>query len=125
MSKSIISGNRKGVCLICRRIGQTEEHHIFGSGNRKKADREGLTAYLCHNCHNEPPNGVHFNRERNIHLKQIGQLAWMNYYGKTTADFIREYGKNYIYDNAEHCISCGDIIPEGRTVCPNCEVDNG
>lgn len=23
--------------------------------------------------------------------------------------------------NAEHCIFCGDIIPEGRQVCPNCE----
>lgn len=22
---------------------------------------------------------------------------------------------------AEHCVSCGDVIPEGRQVCPKCE----
>ena len=24
--------------------------------------------------------------------------------------------------NAERCVCCGEIIPEGRMVCPNCEV---
>jgi hypothetical protein len=24
-------------------------------------------------------------------------------------------------DNAEHCVCCGDVIPEGRQVCPKCE----
>lgn len=24
-------------------------------------------------------------------------------------------------DNAEHCVCCGDVIPEGRQVCPACE----
>lgn len=96
MTKSIINGNRKGVCLICQRIVRTENHHIFGGGNRKKADRDGLTVYLCHHCHNEPPNGVHYNRERNNKLKQIGQQAWMECYTKTVEDFIREYGKNYL-----------------------------
>lgn len=24
-------------------------------------------------------------------------------------------------ENADRCISCGEIIPEGRWVCPNCE----
>lgn len=23
----------------------------------------------------------------------------------------------------EHCVICGEIIPEGRQVCPNCEKD--
>ena len=23
--------------------------------------------------------------------------------------------------DVENCVSCGDIIPEGRQVCPNCE----
>ncbi len=23
--------------------------------------------------------------------------------------------------NAEHCVCCGAIIPEGRQICPNCE----
>ena len=24
-------------------------------------------------------------------------------------------------ENADRCVSCGEIIPEGRWVCPNCE----
>lgn len=24
-------------------------------------------------------------------------------------------------DNTEHCVSCGEVIPEGRQVCPACE----
>ena len=24
-------------------------------------------------------------------------------------------------ENAEHCVACDEIIPEGRQVCPNCE----
>lgn len=24
-------------------------------------------------------------------------------------------------DNAEHCICCGEVIPEERQVCPQCE----
>ena len=24
-------------------------------------------------------------------------------------------------DNAEYCVACGDVIPEGRQVCPQCE----
>ena len=96
MSKSIIKGNQKGVCFICKRTGPTENHHIFGGGSRTKATRDGLTVDLCHNCHNEPPNGVHFNKDRNTRLKQIGQRTWMRVYGKTTEDFIKEYGRNYL-----------------------------
>lgn len=25
------------------------------------------------------------------------------------------------YENADHCVCCGDVIPEGRMVCPACE----
>ena len=68
----------------------------MGGGNRKRADKDGLTVYLCHNCHNEPPNGVHYNKERNEKLKRTGQLAWMITYGKTKKDFIAAYGRNYL-----------------------------
>ena len=96
MNKSIMKNNHKGICYLCKRCTRTENHHIFGGANRKKADKEGLMVYLCHYCHNEPPNGVHFNREQNIRLKQIGQRTWMKHYNKTIEDFIKEYGKNYI-----------------------------
>ena len=96
MSRSIIKGNMKGMCYICKRFGQTEEHHIFRGKNRKRADADGLKVYLCHFCHNEPPNGVHYNKRRNTQLKQIGQRTWMATYNKTVDDFIRAYGRNYL-----------------------------
>ena len=97
MSKSIIKNNHKGICYLCKRCGQTEEHHIFGGvANRKKSEKDGLKVHLCHWCHNEHPNGVHFNKDRNDRLRQIGQKAWMERYGKTKEDFIREYGRNYL-----------------------------
>lgn len=29
--------------------------------------------------------------------------------------------QDFIMDNANRCVYCGEIIPEGRQVCPNCE----
>lgn len=96
MSESIIKGDMKSVCYICKRYGQTEKHHIFRGKNRKRADADGVTVYLCHFCHNEPPNGVHYNKARDIRLKQRGQREWMAHYGKTVDDFIKAYGRNYL-----------------------------
>lgn len=94
MAKSIIDTELK--CYICGKRQGLEMHHIFGAFNRSRADRDGLKVYLCHECHNEPPNGVHHNRKNNLRLKQIGQKAWMEHYGKSEADFIKEYGKSYL-----------------------------
>jgi len=52
--------------------------------------------WLCHNCHNEPPNGVHHNAAINDQLKAVAQRRWMEHYGKTADDFLKRYGKNYI-----------------------------
>ena len=94
MAKSIISTELK--CYICGRKSPLERHHIFGAANRPKADKDGLVVYLCHDCHNEPPNGVHHNKGIDVQLKQIGQKAWMDHHGKSADDFRRRYGKNYL-----------------------------
>ena len=96
MSKSIIHGNMKGVCFLCKRVCCTEEHHIFGGRNRKRADADGMTVHLCHFCHNEPPRGVHFNKKNDTRLKQMGERHWLQHYGKTVEDFIQAYGRNYL-----------------------------
>ena len=72
-------------------------HEIFfGRANRQKSIRDGLVVFLTPEMHNMSNRGVHFNREFDLYLKQIGQIAWMKYYGKTKLDFIKEYGRNYI-----------------------------
>lgn len=95
MSKSIIPGDRKGICYLCKRCGATEQHHIFRGKNRKRADADGMTVYLCHFCHNEPPTGVHYNKARDRWLKQTGQRIWMMHHGNVD-DFIKAYGRNYL-----------------------------
>ena len=94
MNKSIISNERR--CFICGSCRNLELHHVFGGANRKRSDKDGLTVYLCHACHNEPPNGVHFNRRNSDRLKALAQERWQEIYNKTKADFIKAYGKNYL-----------------------------
>jgi hypothetical protein len=52
---------------------------------------------LCHYCHNEPPNGVHFNKTIRLQLQAETQKRLQNENGWSTEDFIRIFGKNYIY----------------------------
>ena len=104
-----ILNTTNGICYVCGREGYTELHHcFFGGGRRKIADREGLTCYLCPDCH-RGTNGVHGkNGERlNYSLKEIAQEAWEakfkeSYPYENHADdaareaFIRMMGRNYL-----------------------------
>lgn len=95
--KSIIKGDSEDRCYICGRAEWIERHHIFnGTANRKKSEKYGLTVHLCHWCHNEPPNGVHYNQETDTRLKQIGQKAAMREYDWTVDEFRKVFGKNYL-----------------------------
>ena len=93
---SIIKGNEKGKCFICGRYCNTECHHIFGGANRKKSEKLGLKIDLCHQCHNEPPYGVHFDKKINAYIKALGQQTAMLYYNWSIEKFIQEIGRNYI-----------------------------
>lgn len=95
MAKSIIQD--KKICYICGSQNWLEEHHIFnGNPNRKLSEKHGLKVWLCHYCHNEPPNGVHFNAELNRQLKAEAQQVAMLYYGWDVETFRRIFGKNYL-----------------------------
>lgn len=90
--QSIIDNEDK--CFICGSRVWLETHHIFGGQpNRKLSEKYGLKVKLCHNCHNEPPNGVHHNAERMLWLKKIGQTAFEQHYPEL--DFRAIFGKNY------------------------------
>ena len=73
-----------------------EKHHVFGGAYRSKSEKLGMTVHLCHNCHNEPPKGVHHNAEMNRQLKARAQRKAMEYYGWSVEDFINMFGKNYL-----------------------------
>lgn len=96
MSKSIMI-TRKGQCFLCGRFCQTEKHHIFeGSGRRKLSEKYGLWVYLCHECHNEPPDGVHFNKRNDLGLKARTQIRAMHVHGWTVDRFRELFRKSYI-----------------------------
>ena len=62
--------------------------------------QEELDRQFCHN--------LHFTEEdRHLIMHIVDQVA-----EKLTAS---------IYPGSETCIRCGEIIPEGRQVCPKCE----
>lgn len=85
-------------CYLCGRSGQLEQHHIYPAALRNKSTRWGCTVMLCHNCHNEPPNGVHFNREVADKLKADCQIACMDAYHWTKEEFVANFYKNYLED---------------------------
>ena len=90
--KSIIQENKK--CFLCESEIWLEDHHIFGSSNRKKSEKYGLKVWLCHDCHNEKPNGVHFNKEKMDKLHEIGQKAFIENY--PYLDFMKIFYRNYL-----------------------------
>lgn len=83
-------------CAMCGSVKNIERHHIFGGGLRQKSEKYGLVIDLCHRCHNQPPNGVHFNKETMLKVHQYGQRLAMQRYGWTIEDFRREFYKNYL-----------------------------
>lgn len=95
MSKSILQQD-DDVCFLCGGYGATEWHHIFGGANRKKSEHYGLKVRLHHDCHNEPPEGVHFNKDKMQYLHEEGQKAAIKKYGWSIDEFRRIFGKNYL-----------------------------
>ena len=94
MAKSILQTEKE--CFLCGSQRWLEEHHVFGAGCRKLSERYGLKVYLCHYCHNEPPNGVHFNAENSNYLKAKAQEIAMEHYGWSKDQFRQIFGKNYL-----------------------------
>lgn len=93
--KSIISIEKR--CYRCGTKSNLHLHHILFGRNRKKADEDGLTIYLCYYCH-EGTNGVHGlnGHKLDMELKQMAQKRWMDFYNRDSEDFIKRYGKNYL-----------------------------
>ena len=95
MAKSIIQEGK--YCLVCGSERNLEEHHIFfGTANRRLSEADGLKIWLCVE-HHKGNRGVHFDRELDESMKKKAERAYLLHYGKTVDDFIKRYGKNYLY----------------------------
>ena len=82
------------VCFLSGSTVALEAHHIFfGNGKRELSARYGLWVWLRHDLHNEPPAGVHFNRENNRMLQALAQTVFEQTY--PDLDFIKIFGRNY------------------------------
>lgn len=92
MSKSILQEEK-----ACYVTGQTEglhKHHIFGAALRPISEREGFFVYLLPQFHNMSDEGVHFNKEFDLHLKQTCQRKYEETH--TRAEWMALIGRNYL-----------------------------
>ena len=94
MAGSIISEEKR--CFICGSYQWIEIHHVFGGANRKLSEKYGLKVPLCHYCHNEPPNGVHFNKKNMRKLQAYAQAKAMWHFRWSIDDFRAIFGRNYL-----------------------------
>ena len=93
---SILQTEKK--CYITGRTDNLHLHHIyFGHGLRKISDREGFVVYLTGELHNQSNQGVHFNRQFDLHLKRCCQKVYESQ-GHTREEFIKLIGRNYLED---------------------------
>jgi len=90
--KSILQSEKR--CYITGSTSDLERHHIFGAANRDHSEEYGLTVWLRHDWHNEPPYGVHHKKVLMDRLHKEGQLAFEKAYPEL--DFREIFGKNYL-----------------------------
>jgi hypothetical protein len=81
-------------CYVCGSTYWLERHHVFGGANRNNSEKYGMVADLCHFDHNEPPNGIHFNRENELRLKREFQQKFEDEHPEL--NFIEIFGRNYL-----------------------------
>lgn len=94
--QSIIQNEK--CCFFCGVTTGLELHHcIHGTANRRLADEDGLTVWLCGRCH-RGQYGVHGRDGHGLDdvLKKIAETRWLQMTKKTKEDFIARYGRNYL-----------------------------
>ena len=90
--KSILQNET--VCYLCGRQYGLEKHHIFaGVANRRISEAEGLTCYLCHDCHTGA-NGAQYDPEKNRYLKAMAQAAYEQ--NHTHDEWMKLIRRNYL-----------------------------
>lgn len=92
--KSILNNQKE--CYFCKTTIGLARHHIFGGrANRKISEQEGCWVWLCGYHHNLSNQGVHFNKQLDLELKEECQKRWEEING-TREDFRRLFGKSWL-----------------------------
>ena len=91
---SIIQDKKE--CFVCGTSQNIHMHEVFFGKNRQKSIEDGCCVYLCGKHHNQSNEGVHFNHNLDLELKQTLERKWIEYYNKTIDDFIQRFGRNYL-----------------------------
>ncbi len=82
-------------CFFCGTTRNLHHHEVFyGTANREKSIKWGCQVYLCGPHHNLSTEGVHFNKKRDLQLKQFAQREFEKLYGHDK--FMEVFKKNYL-----------------------------
>lgn len=93
MAKSIIQSDKE--CYVCGTTQNLHVHHIvYGTANRKLAEKYGLKCFLCME-HHTGQRGVHHNKDLDTQLKKLAQERFEAVYGQNIS-FRDVFGKNFI-----------------------------
>lgn len=87
---SILQQN-KSKCYFCDNKA-VDAHELIKGINRKKCIKWGLVVYICRDCHRKTEEDSEFYQK----TRKMAQKIWQNHYNKTTEEFIKEFGKNYL-----------------------------
>lgn len=91
---SILQDKKK--CYVCDTTLGLHTHEVFYGKNRQKSIEDGCCIYLCGTHHNLSNQGIHFNHDLDIKVKEQMEQKWLEVYNKTIEDFIKRYGRNYL-----------------------------
>lgn len=90
--KSILQEKKE--CFVCRTTQDLQLHHVlYGTSNRKQADKYGLTVWLCLR-HHTGDRGIHFDKVLDLKLKEMAQAKFEETH--TREEFIKIFGRNYL-----------------------------
>lgn len=85
----------KKECYVCKTTQNLHCHHIYGGvANRKISEKNGFKVWLCAKHHNMSNEGVHFNKQLDLHLKRTCQEKFEETHSR--AEFRQLIGKNFL-----------------------------
>lgn len=84
----------KKECYVCGITYNLHQHHIYFGKNRKNSDKYNCWCWLCSYHHNGSNQGVHYNKQLDIRLKEECQRAFEK--ENSRQEFMRIFGRNYL-----------------------------